>query len=319
MNNVAYCGLACCVCSENDKCVGCQNGGCDIHGWCKNYNCCREKGLNGCWECADFPCEGGMLNKPRIRAFALFAKEYGVEELTKCLLLNKENGIIYHYEGQLIGDYDKCETEEEIIMMIKHNSTSVKQHYDLLIDENNDPVLDPKEAQSYMDNWDGQAFIDEMELSLQKSVLEIGVGTGRLALKVVENCKRFTGIDISPKTIKRANKHLEKYNNKTLICNDFFNYDFNEKFDVIYCSLTLWHIKDKQIFINKVCDLLNDGGRFVLSIGNDQSTQADFGNRKITMYPDSVDDTTKYLINAKLDIKAIKNVEFGNVFVAIKR
>ncbi len=46
-------------------------------------------------------------------------KRYGVEELEKCLLRNKEKGIVYHYEGQLVGDYDKCKTEEEIIEMIK--------------------------------------------------------------------------------------------------------------------------------------------------------------------------------------------------------
>jgi len=116
---IAYCGLACCVCSENDKCTGCQSGGCDIHGWCKNYNCCREKGLNGCWECADFPCSGTMLDKPRIRAFARFAKEYGTDELIRCLMRNKAKSIVYHYDGQLVGDYDKCDSEDEIIEMIK--------------------------------------------------------------------------------------------------------------------------------------------------------------------------------------------------------
>lgn len=60
-----------------------------------------------------------MLDKPRIRAFAEFARRYGVEELEKCLLRNKEKGIVYHYESQLVGDYDKCQTEEEIIEMIK--------------------------------------------------------------------------------------------------------------------------------------------------------------------------------------------------------
>ena len=46
----------------------------ESHGWCKNYNCCKEKGLNGCWECSGFPCTGYMLDKPRIRASAEFAK-----------------------------------------------------------------------------------------------------------------------------------------------------------------------------------------------------------------------------------------------------
>lgn len=60
-----------------------------------------------------------MLDKPRIRAFAEFARRYGVEELENCLLRNKGKGIVYHYDGQLVGDYDTYQTEEEIIEMIK--------------------------------------------------------------------------------------------------------------------------------------------------------------------------------------------------------
>ncbi|PWM47411.1 MAG: DUF3795 domain-containing protein [Clostridiales bacterium] len=118
-NEISYCGLACFLCSEKDGCVGCHDGGCDIHGWCKNYNCCREKGLNGCWECMEFPCECNMFEKPRICAFVKFAKEYGVDELIRCLLRNKEKGLVYHYEGQLVGDYEKGQTEDEIIEIIK--------------------------------------------------------------------------------------------------------------------------------------------------------------------------------------------------------
>ena len=61
-----------------------------------------------------------MLDKLRIRAFAEFARRYSVEELEQCLLRNKEKGIVYHYDGQLVGDYDKCQTEEEIMEMIKN-------------------------------------------------------------------------------------------------------------------------------------------------------------------------------------------------------
>ena len=61
-----------------------------------------------------------MLDNPRIRAFAEFVKRYGMEELESCLLRNRENGIVYHYEGQLVGDYDRCRTEEDIINMIKN-------------------------------------------------------------------------------------------------------------------------------------------------------------------------------------------------------
>lgn len=122
---IAYCGIACIVCRQKDTCSGCRDEGCHGKGWCKNYNCCREKGLNGCWECDEFPCTGSdngftnMFDKLRIRTFAKFAKEYGEDELAKCLVRNEENGVKYHYEGEHIGDYDKGKTEEEILHIIR--------------------------------------------------------------------------------------------------------------------------------------------------------------------------------------------------------
>lgn len=121
---VAYCGLACCVCSENANCVGCRNDGCKDKEWCKNLNCCKERGLNGCWECDQFPCQGGMLDKIRIRAFAKFIREYGEEKLLDCLDINEQAGIVYHYQGEHIGDYDIPKTENSIINMIINGKSS---------------------------------------------------------------------------------------------------------------------------------------------------------------------------------------------------
>lgn len=45
-------------------------------------------------------------------------------------------------------------------------------HYDMVIDEGNDPVYDPEELQAYMDKWDGAEFIEAMSLDKSKSVLE---------------------------------------------------------------------------------------------------------------------------------------------------
>lgn len=113
----AYCGLACCVCSE-DNCPGCRMEGCTGKDWCKNYSCSREKGLNGCWECGEFPCSGTMFDKLRIRTFANYIKAHGEETLMERLRINEENGVVYHYEGQLVGDYDTADTEEGIIRII---------------------------------------------------------------------------------------------------------------------------------------------------------------------------------------------------------
>lgn len=117
---IAYCGLACCVCSENESCAGCRNDGCKDKEWCKNFNCCRAKGLTGCWECSEFPCPDSMLDKPRIRAFARFIKDRGEEKLLDCLDRNEQSGIVYHYKGELIGDYDIPKTEKEITRLIMY-------------------------------------------------------------------------------------------------------------------------------------------------------------------------------------------------------
>ena len=81
------------------------------------------------------------------------------------------------------------------------------RHYDALIDEGNDPVFDPPILQKYMDKWDGQAFIDAMELNHNKSVLEIGVGTGRLTVRAAPLCGDFCGIVLSPKTVKPSTSY----------------------------------------------------------------------------------------------------------------
>lgn len=168
-------------------------------------------------------------------------------------------------------------------------------HYDNLIDENNDPVNDPQPLKDYMDKWDGQAFIDSMQLNTDKTVLEIGVGTGRIAVKVAPLCKAFTGIDVSPKTVERAKEHLSETKNVALVCDDFNTYNFDSKFDVIYSSLTFMHIENKQSTINRVYSLLNLGGRFVLSIDKNQDKYIDLGTRKIAVYPDNLEDTERYL------------------------
>jgi hypothetical protein len=60
-----------------------------------------------------------MLDKTRIRAFAEFIKLHGEVELIDVLERNEKAGVVYHYDGQLVGDFDKCETVEEVIKILE--------------------------------------------------------------------------------------------------------------------------------------------------------------------------------------------------------
>ena len=236
------------------------------------------------------------------------------------------DGIIFcHYTEEHKALYDKLKSEgkykvfalrDEDSLVVASTNDDVIRHYDLMIDENNDPVRDPEPLREYMDKWDGQQFIDSLQLTKEKSVLEIGVGTGRLAVRVAPECREFCGIDLSPKTVKRAKENLKEQTNVALICGDFMSYEFGRKFDVIYSSLTFMHIRDKQAAINKVRSLLNIGGRFVLSIDKNQSDTIDYGTRKIKIYPDNKEDIVKYITQSGMNLMKVFETDFAFVFIA---
>ena len=71
----------------------------------------------------------------------------------------------------------------------------IAEHYDLLIANGNDPMLDSEELKNYMDKWDGNLFVSEMNPDECLNVLEIGCGTGRMAAKIAGEYKSYTGID----------------------------------------------------------------------------------------------------------------------------
>lgn len=114
---IARCGLACCLCSENDKCSGCNSDACPDKDWCENRRCTIEKGISHCYECNE-DCKKGLLNKIKPYTFTLFAKRYGEQKLLDCLEVNEKNGVIYHRDG-INGDYDDFNSVEKLMDFIK--------------------------------------------------------------------------------------------------------------------------------------------------------------------------------------------------------
>ena len=178
--------------------------------------------------------------------------------------------------------------------------------------------FNPQPLKEYMDKWDGKAFLDALTLDDTKSILEIGVGTGRLALKIAPQCKEFYGIDISSKTIKRAKENLQEFDNVTLLLGDIEKYSFDRTFDVVYSSLTFMHIKNKKGVIDKISHLLTPRGRFVLSVDKSQNTVLEYGSRKITIYPDSVKNVERCVLHSGMSIIEKIETDFAHIFVIMK-
>lgn len=114
---IARCGLACCLCSENTTCNGCDSGDCPDNDWCKNRKCSIEKGITHCYACEE-NCKKGILSKMKPYGFTMFMKRYGEDRLLACLEENEKRGVVYHREG-ISGDYDDFDDVEQLIQFIK--------------------------------------------------------------------------------------------------------------------------------------------------------------------------------------------------------
>lgn len=198
------------------------------------------------------------------------------------------------------------------------NGKAVAAHYDRLIELENDPVCDPPPLKEYMDKWDGDVFFDRMALNAEKSVLEIGVGTGRLAVRTAKMCGWFCGLDLSPKTVERARKHLSDAENVRLICADFLEWKSEEKFDVICSSLTFMHIREKRAAVKKIVSLLNPGGRAVISLDKDRSETIDAGFGEIEIWPDDPDAISALFRENGISEIKMDETEFAFIVTAIK-
>ena len=115
---IARCGLACCLCSENDHCNGCHSDECSDKEWCENRKCSLEKNISYCFECRETDCRKGLLSKTKAYGFTEFIRRYGMEHLLDCLEKNEKNEVIYHRSG-ITGDYDKFDDIEELIRFIE--------------------------------------------------------------------------------------------------------------------------------------------------------------------------------------------------------
>ena len=97
VDQIAYCGLSCGHCFLTSWCGSCRTiyntcsyATCSPDGVCPNVACCKEKGLDGCYECDElYNCKKGFYSLGKdtnaIRAMALFIKKHGKKELLRVM------------------------------------------------------------------------------------------------------------------------------------------------------------------------------------------------------------------------------------------
>jgi len=84
-----------------------------------------------------------------------------------------------------------------------------------------------------------------------KTALDIGSGDG-----IQAQVMRHAGLKVS---------ELDKYNKNTEYQVDFISYNFDRKFDVIFCSHVIEHQRNVGLFLDKIYDLLSENGVLLIS------------------------------------------------------
>ncbi len=93
---VAYCGLSCNHCFLAERCGSCRTdyntcsfATVSLDGICPNVKCCKEKGIDGCYECDSLEsCEKGFYTPSNdganaAKAQAMYIRKYGKKEFLK--------------------------------------------------------------------------------------------------------------------------------------------------------------------------------------------------------------------------------------------
>lgn len=128
-NHIGCCGRICKLCSKADECNGCRdkkakNARKNTPEGCTPYFCCRRKGIEGCWQCEEGPCDKDVFSEKQgtcLKGFVLCAKEEGVLQLGNYVFQNDILGIRYESKET----YMACKDEAEVIDLL-HKAKLVK-------------------------------------------------------------------------------------------------------------------------------------------------------------------------------------------------
>ncbi len=134
-------------------------------------------------------------------------------------------------------------------------------------------------------------FFREIAKEIGGPILEVGCGTGRLAIPLLEDGHSITGVDLEQRMLDRA---IEKGGSKSsFLLGDMREMDLGQRFHLIIIAFNslghLYTANDVERFFARVHEHLDGGGRFVLSMFNPDlrmlSRKAD-EVREVSRYPD---------------------------------
>ena len=137
--------------------------------------------------------------------------------------------------------------------------------------------MDDEEVKVYDENMrdlrnyqeEAEKIISLTDINKSKSIVDIGAGTGELALELAGFCEFIYALDISETMLEYARKKAERREITSIefIKSGFLSLDLPESsIDVVTTQLALHHLPDfwKSIALKNIYDILKPGGKLFL-------------------------------------------------------
>jgi putative AdoMet-dependent methyltransferase len=154
-----------------------------------------------------------------------------------------------------------------------------------------------------------EKIIESINLTSDKTILEIGTGTGNFAIEAAKHCAKVIAIDVSSEMLKFA-QYKTRMNGITNIefhHTGFLTYEHKAgSLDAVVSQLVLHHLPDfwKSIALKRIFEMLKEGGKFYL---------------RDTVYSFDTDNHKIFFDNLINGIKHVAGVELANdMEIAIK-
>ncbi|MEN8198894.1 MAG: class I SAM-dependent methyltransferase [Thermodesulfobacteriota bacterium] len=111
------------------------------------------------------------------------------------------------------------------------------------------------------------AAIGRMPLSPAMDAMEYGCGTGLVGLPLAPSLGRLTAIDTSQGMLDMLAEKIAEQGVKNVHPHrcDLLAEEYGEQHDLIFCSMTLHHVKDAEGLLKRFTELLNPGGYLAIA------------------------------------------------------
>ncbi len=112
----------------------------------------------------------------------------------------------------------------------------------------------------------------------QKTILDIGCGTGDFLAACKNNAWQITGVEPNKKAREIAYKKFDIDKKKSILLNEDLEQvlSSNKKFDVISMWHVLEHVPNLETYISKLKKLLKPGGTIIIAVPNFKSFDASY-------------------------------------------